>query len=371
MSTENVSPTFKLLLSCCRIKHSDWAIRMREEALMAGVNFKTLLDLSERHRISPLAYLQLKNDERVQRDVLLVLKERFLANRIQALAIKGREQWLAGELSARKVNFIFLKGLQIAEKYYGDLAYRHVFDLDVLVEKSALKVVDEAVGGKGFVPETDLHQFNRVQNLFYTTVYHDLTYIHSSDKKEVIELHWRFRDVLSGFNLDVVRPLDPVEELLYICTHGTEHAWFRLKWLCDVVQMIDVGDFDWQLVADRATELGCLTHLQLTWRLLNRLFEWTIPLPVLNGMPSSMHECKFRHIMYCIQSHESIFGGNYMRLRHLIFTLSFRKRMAGIPLLLRYMSSPADWKLLPLPGFFFWIYFLLRPVFMVWRMLKG
>lgn len=370
MSDELVSPAFKLLLSCCRLKRSDWAISMREAALDAGVDFNELLDLADHHRISPLVYLQLKNNERIPRDVVLVLQERFRVNRIQALALKGREQWLAYELATRNVRFLFLKGGQLAEKYYGDLAYRHVFDLDVLVEKSRLKIADEIMVEKGFLPEHDLFHFNAIQKFFYTTVYHDLLYRLPFEKSGMIEIHWRYRDVLSGFNLDIVRPLDSIEEFLYVCTHGTEHAWFRLKWLCDVVQMIDVGDFDWQLVADRAKVLGCLTHLQLTWRLLNRFFEWAIPLPVLNGMPSSLHKTQFRHIMYCIQSHESIYGGNYMRLRHLLFTLSFKKRMAGIPLLLRYMSSPVDWKIIPLPGYLFWVYFLLRPVFMVWRKLK-
>jgi hypothetical protein len=343
---------------------------MRDEALDTGVDFSNLLDLADRHRITPLVYLQLKDDSRIDKDVLLLLKERFELNRLQALGLKGREQWLADELSARNIKFVFLKGLQLAEKFYGDLACRHVFDLDVLVEKSSLNLVNEIIVGKGFIPDPDLHQFNKIQSLFYTAVYHDLTYKSPSDKNVIIELHWRYRDVLSGFNLNVVRPLDPVEELLYICTHGTEHAWFRLKWLCDVVQMIDSCDFDWQHVTDRATELGCHTHLQMTWRLLNRLFEWTIPLPVLNRMPKAKHVRKFRYVLDCIQSPETIYEGNYMRVRHLLFTLSFKKRMAGIPLLLRYMSSPADWKIMPLSGYLFWVYFLLRPFLMVWRKQK-
>jgi hypothetical protein len=371
MSTELVSPAFKLLLSCCRLKCSEWAIRMREEALNAGVDVNALLRLSERHRISPLVYGQLKNDKRIPQEVISVLQERFRGNRLQALSLKGREQWLAHELSARNVKFIFLKGIQIAEKYYGDLAYRHVFDLDVLVDEKSLSVANEVVSEKGFIPEPDFKQFNKIQSLFYTTVYHDLAYRHSADKNAVIEIHWRYRDVLSGFNLDVVRPLDPVEELLYICTHGTEHAWFRLKWLCDVVQMIDANDFNWQQVYIRAIELKCLTHLQLTWLSLERLFEWKIPIAISKKMPRSMHDRKFRYILDCIQSDGSIYEESSIRVRHLLYTLSFKKRMAGIPLVLRYMSSPADWKLLPLPGYLFWVYVLFRPIFMVWRKLKG
>lgn len=371
MSTELESPAFKLLLSCCRIKRSDWATSMRDEALDTGVDFSDLLDLADRHRITPLVYLQLKDDSRIDKDVLLLLKERFELNRLQALGLKGREQWLADELSARNINFVFLKGLQLAEKFYGDLAYRHVFDLDVLVKKSCLQIVDEIMVGKGYFSEPDLFQFNKIQKLFYTTVYHDLLYRLPFEKSGMIEVHWRHRDVLSGFNLDDVRPLDSVEEFLYICTHGTEHGWFRLKWLCDAVQMIDSCDFDWQQVSDRAVELECLPHLQLTWLLLSRLFEWTVPFPIEKGFPTSMHERKFRHILTSLCSKASIYEGNSMRLSHLLFTLGFKKRMAGIPLVMRYLSSPADWKLMPLPGYFFWVYFLFRPVFMIWRKLKG
>jgi hypothetical protein len=370
MSTELESPAFKLLLSCCCLKPSDWAKRIRDAALDTGVDFKEFLDLADRHRISPLVYLQLKGDSRIDKDVLLILKERFEVNRLQALGLKGKEQWLAAELSSRNINFVFLKGLQLAEKYYGDLACRHVFDLDVLVQETSLPVVNEIMVGKGYVSDPDLFHFNAIQKLFYTAVYHDLMYRLPFEKSGMIEVHWRYRDVLSGFDLSVIRPLDPVEEFLYVCTHGTEHGWFRLKWLCDVVQMIDSGDFDWQRVADRAVELGCLTHLQLTWLLLSRLFSRTIPLSIQKDLTQSMHKRKFRHILSCIGSKASIYEGSSMPLSHLLFTLGFKKRMAGIPLVMRYLSSPADWKLMPLPGYLFWVYFLFRPVFMIWRKLK-
>jgi hypothetical protein len=169
--------------------------------------------------------------------------------------------------------------------------------------------------------------------------------------------------------VDEVRALDKVEELLYLCTHGTEHAWFRLKWLCDILNVINAISFNWDVVRQRAQQLNCLVHLELTWLLIRHLCSIPIPEPILKGMPASMHHSKMVHILNSIQHLSGVNENDRMRFNHLVFTLGFQKRLAGLPLVCKYLTGPEDWKLLPLPDFLFFLYFPLRPFLFLWRKL--
>jgi len=56
------------------------------------------------------------------------------------------------------------------------------------------------------------------------------------------------------------------------------------------------------------------------------------------------------------------------RLSHLKYRLSQNKKgLFNWVLILTYLTSPNDWKLLPLPNYLFFLYFPLRLFLMVWR----
>ncbi len=366
------SSAFQLLLSCCRQKQSLIEYERRNSAFLEGIDAEVLIVLAERHRITPLVYLSLKDQLDQYPGLLLELKNRFDFNRLKALTLKSYETWLENYLNQHNIKFTFLKGLQIAEKYYGDIAGRHVLDIDILVEEAGINQLHQALLDQGFYPDPDILNFSRSQFSFFRAVNHDLAYIRKNQHfNVVIEVHWRFRGQLKAFSLDEVRKLDRVEELLYLCTHGTEHAWFRLKWLCDILQVIDTVSFDWDAVRQRAQELHCLSHLELTWLLMRQLFSIPIPKPILNGMPASMHCSKMEHILQSIQHLSGVNENDRMRLTQLVYVWGFNKRLAGLPLVFKYLTGPEDWKLLPLPNFLFFLYFPLRPFLFLWRKIKG
>jgi hypothetical protein len=184
-----------------------------------------------------------------------------------------------------------------------------------------------------------------------------------------IELHWRYRGVIRGFNLTAVRPLNNVEEFLYLCTHGTEHAWFRLKWLFDLVQILDKNEFEWDAVCMRAKELDCLLHLEIAWLTLNRILGLPIPIQIEKGLNGKVYESQMNHIAFCLESLETVNENDWMRWQHLLYLKGFPKRRSGLYLVMRYLTGPEDWKLLPLPNGLFFLYFLLRPFLLLWRKL--
>jgi hypothetical protein len=52
----------------------------------------------------------------------------------------------------------------------------------------------------------------------------------------------------------------PREDIvLYLCVHGAKHAWLRLKYLCDILVLMDKGfSNDIELLLARADQVGVL-----------------------------------------------------------------------------------------------------------------
>ncbi|MEN9949726.1 MAG: hypothetical protein RLY85_478 [Bacteroidota bacterium] len=364
------SPEFKLLLSCCRLLPTSDELVERDIALAKGIDSSIFLALVERHRVAPIVYLNLKDDFRIESSVRVALFEQFNRNRVFALRMKMWQSRLERLLLHEHVPFVFLKGIPLAELYYGDLAARHTLDIDVLVDRGALLRVVQLLLQLGFHPAPDIRIFKSRQLDYFIATNHDLAF-HRIDEgfNITIELHWRYRGAMKGFDLATVRQLDKVEEFLYLCTHGTEHAWFRLKWLFDLVQILQKNKMDWVAVCMRAKELDCLMHLEIAWLALNRILGLPIPSPIEKELNGKVYDSQLSHIAFCLESLETVNENDWMRWQHLLYLKGFPKRRSGFYLVMRYLTGPEDWKLLPLPNGLFFLYFLLRPFLFLWRKL--
>jgi Uncharacterised nucleotidyltransferase len=368
MDTAFQAPEFKLLLSCCRLIPTSAELVIRDGALLEGIDSGIFLDLVERHRVAPIVYLNLQNDLRIDDVVRTSLLEQFNSNRLFALRLKMWQKKLANVLEKNNLSFVFLKGIPLAEQYYGDLAARHSLDIDLLVEREELHKVVQLLLQLGFHPDPDVRNFQRRQMIYFTATNHDLAFHYKDGGFNItVELHWRYRGAMRGFNLSAVRQLDNVEEFLYLCTHGTEHAWFRMKWLFDMVQIIQKNAFDWIAVHKRAQELDCVLHLEMAWLTLQHTLGLPIPGQIENRMRGETQDRLMTHIVFCQCSMQTVNENDQMRWVHFQYLKRFPMRRNGLYFYMRYLTGPADWKQLPLPDGLFFLYFMLRPFLFVWR----
>ena len=66
--------------------------------------------------------------------------------------------------------------------------------------------------------------------------------------------------------------------LIYLCLHGSRHAWERLAWVCDVNELIrSEGVIDWDLLAHDARRFGCENVVTLGLRLIRDFFGFEVP----------------------------------------------------------------------------------------------
>ncbi len=368
MSLLFFSPEFKLMLSCCRIKPGRKELERREEALDASIDEEVFLKLLLRHRVFPLVYFNLKEQSLISEGLKDKLKQIAAANQLQALQSRHMQFRLQKELDGKEFKGFFLKGVTLSEQYYGDAGLRHVMDIDCWVEQKALKHIGHWLFDEGYVSVPDISSLNARQLAFVQKTDHDLQFLtEKPGLPKVIELHWKLRGTLGGFTLQPEAPMNEVDHFLYLCTHGTEHGWFRMKWLYDFPQVIDAVSFDWEAIRERAIALDCLDHLEITMMVLHEYLNEPIPDAISSRLRPHQYD---RHLMYIRQAiaAESTFNDNDAnRLAYLQYMMYLSRRRFNWALVLKYLTSYQDWKLLPLPQQLFFLYFPLRPFLVLWR----
>jgi len=378
-------PEFKLLLSCAKVNASANDIAIKEKFLSEGIDEQQFYSLVIRHRIAPLVYSHLRNSSSISDVIKQQLKQQADDNVIKSLASKQMIISLQHLLHSKQVKGLFLKGIPIAEQYYGDISLRHTLDIDVWVEASGLHIVVAFLKSKGYVSSPDWSTLTPRQVNYFKKTNHDLSFIPSHGLiLPLIELHWKLRGPLGSFTLDPamdfsmlakqqigneeISILNPIDNFLYLCTHGTEHAWFRLKWLFDLPNILSKTTFIWSDVLARAKELNCIDHLCISFAILNDLFNIEIPAEIKGVSNESNFTNALDSIYRSMASMNTVNADDENRLSHLKYRLSQNKKgLFNWGLILTYLTSPNDWKLLPLPNYLFFLYFPLRPFLMVWR----
>lgn len=368
MSHSILSPEFKLMLSCCRVKPCSREFEHRSEALGASIDEEVFLALLIRHRVFPIVYFNLKEESQISDGLKEKLKQLAAANQLQALQSRHMQFRLQKELDLQQYKGFFLKGVTLSEQYYGDAGLRHVMDLDCWVEEKAIEPIAHWLFEEGYCSVPDFRRLNARQVAFVQKTDHDLQFLtEKQGLPKVIELHWKLRGPLGGFNLRPEAAMNEVDHFLYLCTHGTEHGWFRLKWLFDLPQIIDAVSFDWEVVRERAIALDCLDHLEITLMVLEEFLNEPIPQAISSQLRPHLYD---RHLMYIRQAitAESTFNDNDVnRLAYLQYMLLLSRGRFNWALVLKYLTSHQDWKLLPLPKQLFFLYFPLRPFLVLWR----
>ena len=356
------------MLSCCRVKPSSRELERRAEALDTLINEEAFLKLLLRHRVFPLVYFNLKQESLVSDELKEKLKQLAEGNQLNALQSRHMQFRLQKELDLKQYKGFFLKGVTISEQYYSDAGLRHVMDIDCWVEEKALEPIAHWLFDEGYVSVPDISSLNASQLAFVQKTDHDLQFLtEKPGLPKVIELHWKLRGPLGGFSLRPEAPMNEVDHFLYLCTHGTEHGWFRMKWLFDLPQIIDAVSFDWAAVRERAIVLDCLDHLEIAMMVLQEFLNEPIPKAILSRLVPHQYGRHLRYIRQAIAAESTFNDNDANRLAYLQFMSLLSRRKFNLTLILKYLTSHQDWKLLPLPKQLFFLYFPLRPFLVLWR----
>ncbi|WP_114393898.1 nucleotidyltransferase family protein [Oleisolibacter albus] len=191
------------------------------------------------------------------------------------------------------IRSIPLKGVALAQRWYGNVALRYAGDLDLLVAADDLTAADRRLRGSGFSPRADTPRVSGSRRDRHT---HHFAYRHD-ETGVLLELHQRLQpnphlmpvpfatlyaqgsDI--GFGPTLLRTLAPAHEFAFLAVHGTRHDWSRLQWVCDLDRMLRAAAAEdalhWVETADR---LGVAPAVLQAMMIAHGLLDSPVPEPV-------------------------------------------------------------------------------------------
>ena len=382
------TPEFALLLSCSRPAISA-GNQQHQQALLEKIDTASFLALVDRHRVAPIVchhLLQLPA-ESVPASLLQALRDKRQADTFRQLAMTRELVKLHQLFTAAGIDYVTLKGLPLAQAYYGNAGLRMSKDIDVLVQEGQLDVACHLLQQNGYLPADGYDRLSPRQQFHFRILFQHCDFA-APDSGIDIELHWRLakypdmlpRVTVAGIGMSgshtmlgtqAIPLLPPEAMLLYLCIHGTVHQWFRLKWLFDIPVLLDSHDWDWSALFAHAESAHCARHLALGLALSQQICGWNAPAPVADWLARQDSHRVIGDVFEALQLPEDAFVHTPSIA---VFLRRFRYNnvfMTGVKRwrynLHQLGTTPNDWAVLPLPDALFPLYFLLRPFLWLWR----
>ncbi len=293
------SAAMRLLTLC--LPGADDARRRRAAALPAP-EWEHLLQLTQRHGLTPLLATQLLRigshaplREDVPETVLKPLRVSREQQFLRAITYTAALVELWRVFVREGVRVVSWKGPAVGALLYGAVTLREGCDLDFQLDRRDIRKVLEITRSLGYALRQRVEDEERI--LYILEAQGEFSFIRERDGV-VLEFHmqtlparyrlWRGNEedlALTSTVLRIggaeVRMQRSEDMLVSLCAHGTKHGWSKLKWSCDIAQFLAVygATLDWTpFLAElrRARKLGVvLMGLSLT----SMLFAVSCPLP--------------------------------------------------------------------------------------------
>jgi Uncharacterised nucleotidyltransferase len=380
---------FKLALSCSALDVEKALDLSSQIKIHSGFSETDFLIFLRRHHICELAFHTLKENSFFSNSFLLQLELQVKANQLKAIKGQSIQVKLQEYFDTHHIYAIFLKGILLSSQYYGDIGLRNIVDIDVWIDENNFTRVKGFLRSLGYVGVLDKYNFNSKQLNFLRQTTHDEIFFHESDRiAPVVELHWKIRNALGNFRFDTradrgvlhsvelngttFSVFNHVDQFIFLSVHGAEHAWFKIKWLVDLVHLKKAIQIDWNEFVIRAKELNSIKEVRLAWELIEQLYGFPKPDPISQIKLSFIDRFRLKYIL-----HQLVYDGHFCdtkkeKILNVLYTISLNKKfILSKELLYKNLTNITDWLTLQLPESLFFLYFPLRPFIWVYRKLKG
>lgn len=265
--TGSGSAEFQLVCACCRWPRTAESIS-HIQRLARAVDWDRVVAVTKRHRVQGLVADGLRA---AGLEVPHGIGQSSRNLQIHNLAMTAEIARLRDGLAARQVDCLFVKGLALAILAYGTTELKMSLDIDVLVAPRDIEAACEVLTRMGYhrevpdasVPPEGLGAW--VQHFKETSWRHPAL-------GTCVDLHGRLATnprFIAGIGLDsprqlveitkgsAVATLGPDHLMVYLCVHGAESAWTRLKWLADLAALVSaMSEEDLRRVEALARSMG-------------------------------------------------------------------------------------------------------------------
>ena len=242
------SGEFALVAACCRWPQTTETGVLLHRMARQTVDWRAVLSLAERHRVVGLVHHALHAaGVPCPDDVQAVLTRRSTVIARQNLTLIAETLRLQGLLDEAGIPVVILKGAALAQRAYGSTAFKHGRDIDLQVPPAHAFAALRLLEAGGFALVDPARTLTDAQRHAYIARGYQMEL--ADPRRGVrVELHWRLTEnphLLAGVDVfaggqavaiagGALRTLDDPDLFAYLCVHGANHFWFRLKWLADL-----------------------------------------------------------------------------------------------------------------------------------------
>lgn len=286
------SPSQELLLQACFLRGDAGA--QAQEGWLAQNGLSRLDDFSL--RLLPLLSCRsdLPGDSEAGQLAARVRLAQWEQNRRRI----ARAAALRATLAAAGIDCLFLKGVALISRFYGDPGLRGMGDVDLLVRRNNVQAAVETLLREGWRAEGGLMPGPIVEQ---ARLRHAWQF---TREDEICDLHWH--PVVRCFNPEIAElfwagsaPRNTAEEplpapsatdqLFQVCVHGVQWSWTpQTRWIPDAMSILGSGvAIDWLRLCAMAAQARMSFRLHAALDYLRRRLEAPIPETALDQLASA------------------------------------------------------------------------------------
>ena len=276
------------------------------------------------------------------------------------------------------------KGAYLANQYYGDFGLREFSDIDLFVNEEDIDRIKEVMVEEGYKSPYNMSEkqekWNRKIDCDYNfdkkdeqgnRLFHVETHYRTTSRCYSIDMRLESitKNMLMGKSINTLTNED---HLIFVLTHhGIKESWSILKYIFDIKQILDKGDFDWDKVIHKTDKYYITPALKVGISMIETLFSTT----AFDKKIAIDDKTKLlaNSMLYKLNHYEGYTSNLNRHWRGLVYRFSFDKRPHMVinhltPLILPsktdfdFLKSPH----LPIPFFYF-----IRPMRMITEFFKN
>lgn len=274
-------------------------------------------------------------------------------------------------LEENNILAIPFKGPVLSQIAYGDVISRQYVDLDILVEKKYIFRIFEILKNQNYNYDEDLFQ----KKLDNKSIFHDISIY--SEQGISFEFHWRlfsdeyktdFKDLnLNEYlkNISISsKEINTFENellLIYLSIHGTKHNWERVEWLVDIVRLIENSNLNWEKIFFIANYTKNEKILFTTLNLCSDILDLNLEQFILKKIDKKIvnYSNAFKKYFYESFYDSENQGKNISKIQFDLLETSNSKLLFILSL---FKPTELEYKLIKIPRYLNFLYYLLRPI---------
>lgn len=378
------STTILLIIESSKIIKNDHFI---EELTSQIDDWNTFIKQANAHGVLPLVYSTLKKHSTlIPIDAIKTMKFHCTEIAKQNMLMTSELIKIMKLLEDNNIKAISLKGPALSQMVFGDIVSRQYVDLDILIDEINLYDAAKLLTFHNYKSDSPI---SLLKNRMYLKVDNDFSFFTPNNVH--IELHWKlfrekiglnrsfneyFEDHISvDINNNSIKTLSTEMLLVYLCLHGSKHAWERIEWINDINMLISNNKIDWIRVINIAGIMESKISLFLGLNISNILYNTEMPKNILVIIKSTYINKLTEEVFQFIES-DLVNNKNYMIYKKIN---SFQSRLLETKkqkiqhFIFTYFSiTKNDYLAFPLPSWLRGLYYIIKPFRIINKMvLKG